>query len=70
MKYRVAFSAAMLCLASVGGVEPPLPRVWMNTVWREPAEEAIRLCAEQGVELVGTGPVCCNENLQWIGDVF
>ena len=52
MKYRVAFSAAMLCLASVGGVEPPLPRVWMSTVWREPAEEAIRLCAEQGVDAV------------------
>ena len=52
MKYRVAFSAAMLCLASLGGVESSLPKVWMSTQWREPFEETVRLCAEQGVDAV------------------
>ena len=29
-----------------------LPKVWMSTIWREPAEDTIRVCAEQGVEAV------------------
>ena len=35
----------------------PLPKVWMSVTWREPAEETIRMCAEQGVDaiLVPTG---------------
>ena len=34
-----------------------LPKVWMSVTWREPAEETIGLCAEQGVDaiLVPTG---------------
>ena len=34
-----------------------LPKVWMSVTWREPAEETIRMCAEQGVDaiLVPTG---------------
>ena len=62
MEKRVVLVAAMLCLASFGGVESvlsgeasaaePLPKVWMSTTWREPAEDTIRLCAEQGVDAV------------------
>ena len=29
-----------------------LPKVWMSTQWREPFEETVRLCAEQGVDAV------------------
>ena len=29
-----------------------LPKVWMSTLWREPFEETVRMCAEQGVDAV------------------
>ena len=54
-------AAGVPCMASFGGVESSLPgeasawvppKVWMSTIWREPAEETIRLCAEQGVDVV------------------
>ena len=30
----------------------PLPKVWMSAHWRDPFAETIRLCAEQGVDVV------------------
>lgn len=28
------------------------PRVWMSTTWREPTDQMVRMCAEQGVDAV------------------
>ena len=43
--------------SSLFPVPSSLPKVWMSVTWREPAEETIRMCAEQGVDaiLVPTG---------------
>ena len=41
-----------------------LPKVWMSVTWREPAEETIRMCAEQGVDAIlvptGSQELCAN----------
>ena len=41
--------AACACVASAA---EPLPKVWMSTQWRDPFEDTIRACAEQGVDVV------------------
>ncbi len=42
-------AAACACAASAA---EPLPKVWMSTQWRDPFEDTIRACAEQGVDVV------------------
>ena len=47
------FVATMLAFAVLGATaETALPKVWMSTRWRDPFEDTVRACAEQGVEVV------------------
>ena len=44
--------ALLLFGASKAEAAEPLPKVWMSAQWRDPFSETIRLCAEQGVDVV------------------
>lgn len=39
-------------LAALASCAEPLPKVWMSARWREPFEETVRACAEQGVDAI------------------
>ena len=43
---------ALAVFAVVAAAAEPLPKVWMSAQWRDPFAETIRLCAEQGVDVV------------------
>ena len=43
---------ALAAFAVVAVAAEPLPKVWMSAQWRDPFAETIRLCAEQGVDVV------------------
>ena len=48
MKILLAIGAAFAGSA----VQAELPKVWMSTQWRDPFEETVRMCAEQGVDAI------------------
>ena len=45
-------AAAFAAFAVVAVAAEPLPKVWMSAQWRDPFAETIRMCAEQGVDVV------------------
>ncbi len=48
----VAVALGAIAAFAEGPLTNDLPKVWMSVTWREPAEETIRMCAEQGVDVV------------------
>ena len=44
--------AVLSAFGSMVSCAEPLPKVWMSAQWRDPFAETIRVCAEQGVDVV------------------
>ena len=49
---ELTLSSALAAFAVVAVAAEQLPKVWMSAQWRDPFSETIRLCAEQGVDVV------------------
>ena len=49
MKQATLFAALGVVTVATGA---PLPKVWMSAQWRDPFAETVRVCAEQGVDMV------------------
>ena len=47
-----AVVATSATLPAAAATSATLPKVWMSAQWRDPYEETVRACAEQGVDVV------------------
>ena len=52
MNMKPLFAIPLALTAIAVCAQESLPKVWMSTRWRDPFEETVRACAEQGVDVV------------------